>query len=125
MNSIVSISLVEKKYSISLVTESSSCQSRRNSPIVKDEDGSWVDLNLNKTVDLEGNEMWFKGQPNGQYLQNCTFFHMGEGKFLDIDCAEKSCYICAWTNEPLFQLRGLCSNSHTDDLYALLTIILL
>ena len=96
------------------------CGNRRNSPIFKTTHGKWIDINSNKTVDLEGNGMWLKGQPNGQDQENCTAFHVEEGKILDLDCLKHSCYICAWTNEPLFQLRGLCSNSYIDTLYALL-----
>ena len=112
--------MIRFSYIVFLVTNSSTCGSQRHSPIVKAEDGTWVDLNSNKIVDLEESGMWFKGQPNGQDLQNCTVFHVGEGKFTDTDCFKSSCYICAWKNEPLFQLRGLCSNSYIDTLYALL-----
>ena len=64
--------------------------------------------------------MWINGQPNGQDLQNCSAFHIVEGKFMDLECFRPSCFICGWTNEPLFQLRGLSSNSNIDTLYALL-----
>ena len=96
------------------------CGSRRNSPIIKAIDGTWVDLNSNKSVDMEGDDMWLDGQPNGEDLQNCTAFHVSNGKFLDVDCFQPSCYICAWKNEPLFQFRGLCGDSRIDSLYALL-----
>ena len=102
-----------------IVKNIETCGNRRNSPISKGTNGKWIDINSNKTVDLDGNGMWLKGQPNGQDQENCTAFHVEEGKFLDLDCPKHSCFICAWTNEPLFQLRGLCSNSYIDNLYAI------
>ena len=60
--------------------------------------------------------MWRAGQPNGEDLEECLSYETDTGEFVDRACSneEATCYTCVWTKEPLYLLRGLCSNAYID-----------
>ena len=91
------------------------------SPIRRTSNGSWIDQNKNEIINMDN--IWNKGQPDGGDLQQCATFLETSGKFDDSSCSYKSCFICGWNREPLFTLRGLCSNSNLDNQYILRTDI--
>ena len=97
---------------------SSACGLELLAPLKQNSEGSWIDLNSNEIVDLNG--MWFTGQPNGKDIQNCATFFASTGRFIDETCTYKSCSVCAWKNEPAFTLRGLKSCRCIDWYYVLL-----
>ena len=87
-------------------------------PINRAQNGTWIDMNTNKLVDM--NPLWKTGQPNGREFQNCTGYDLQTSKFLDLDCPLKNCFVCFWKDEPLFHLKGLCKDSQIDMSYVLL-----
>ena len=77
---------------------------------------SWVDQNENVLID---NSLWFPGQPNGGEFQKCSMYNKIDGKYYDVSCLWKSCFICSWKYQPLFNLRGLCAMSEIDTQFVL------
>lgn len=77
-------------------------------------DGSWVDLYTNEAVQTDG--MWRSGQPNGEDLEECLSYDAYTGEFVDRACSNEEvlCFTCVWTKEPMYSLRGLCSNANVD-----------
>ena len=63
---------------------------------------------------------WAPGQPTGGDLQECTSYHAHSGQFYYNQCTYKNCFVCSWKTEPLFSLRGLCSDTQIDHQYVLL-----
>ena len=49
---------------------------------------------------------------------NCSL--VKEGLLYDNSCSTKSCFVCAWKNNPVFYLRGLCDNTRVYEKYVLL-----
>ena len=89
-----------------------------NSPIRRSSDGSWFDYSTNQTINLD--EMWHKGQPNGQPIEECLSYSK-TGQFHDTRCeTSDGCFVCVWRHEPTFTLRGLCSETTIDRDYVLL-----
>ena len=87
-------------------------------PINRAQNGTWIDMNTNKLVDM--NPLWKTGQPNGREFQKCAGYELQTSKFFDMDCPVKSCFVCIWEDEPLFHLKGLCKDSQIDNAYVLL-----
>ena len=81
---------------------------------------SWIDQNENITLDTS---LWSPGQPNGGDIQTCSSYKIDSGKYLDISCSTKKCFVCSWKNQPLFTLRGVCANSQIDTHFVLRTEI--
>ena len=77
---------------------------------------SWIDQNENITLDTS---LWSPGQPNGGDIQTCSSYNTNSGKYLDISCLNKKCFVCSWKNQPLFTLRGVCAKSQIDTHFVL------
>ena len=77
---------------------------------------SWIDQIENITLD---SGLWSPGQPNGGDIQTCTSYKINSGKYLDISCWDKKCFVCSWKNQPLFTLRGVCAKSQIDTHFVL------
>ena len=77
---------------------------------------SWVEENENIMLD---NSLWHPGQPNGGNVQKCSTYILSSGKYLDVSCMYKSCFVCSWKYQPLFTLRGLCPMSQIDTQFVL------
>ena len=77
---------------------------------------SWVDENENIMLD---NSLWLPGQPNGGDIQKCSTYQKSSGKYIDVSCLYKSCFVCSWKYHPLFTLRGLCAKSQIETQFVL------
>ena len=77
---------------------------------------SWVEENENIMLD---NSLWEPGQPNGGDVQKCSIYRLSSGKYFDVSCLYKSCFVCSWKYHPLFTLRGLCPMSQIDTQFVL------
>ena len=88
-----------------------------NTPIRRTASGSWIDSCTNQTLNLDG--MWHEGQPNGKDIEECVSY-TAEGLFVDMRCEKLSeCFVCLWRKQPIFTLRGLCSETKIDRDYVL------
>ena len=87
-------------------------------PIRKSTNGSWINQNNNGIVEMD--HLWDSQSPNGGDLEKCTGFNGIDSKYFDTPCKSKTCSICAWKDNPLFTLRGLCSNTQVDEQFVLL-----
>ena len=87
-------------------------------PIRKSSNGSWINQNNNGIVEMD--HLWDSQSPNGGDLEKCTGFNGIDSKYFDTPCKSKTCFICAWKDNPLFTLRGLCSNTQVDEQFVLL-----
>ena len=87
-------------------------------PMRRSANGSWIDQNNNGIVDMS--YLWDSRSPNGGDLKECASFALNEGKYFDHICEHKICFICAWKDTPVFNLRGLCTNTQIDEQYVLL-----
>ena len=87
-------------------------------PIRKSSNGSWINQNNNGIVDME--HLWDSQSPNGGDLEKCTGFNGNTCKYFDYPCQSKTCFLCAWRDNPLFNLRGLCMNTQVGYQYVLL-----
>ena len=105
-------------YSILLVLQSDESQEWILSPIRKVSNGSWIDKNNGKVVDMEG--IWYPGEPNGGDLQDCTTYFTLDSKHSDVHCNDMYPYVCAWKGTTLFTLRGLCARSNVVEQFVLL-----
>ena len=86
-------------------------------PIKRSSNGSWINQNDNKIVDMD--HLWNSHSPYGEDLNKCTGFEK-DSKYYVTHCKSKTCSICAWTDHPVFNLRGLCPNTQVDEQYVLL-----
>ena len=77
-----------------------------------------MDLNTMKLINMQ--PLWKEGQPNGKELQECMQYSWQTGKFYDVECSAQNCFVCRWLGEPLFNLKGLCSDSDIDQSFILL-----
>ena len=77
---------------------------------------SWVDQIGNIMLD---NSLWSPRQPNGGDFQKCSTYKTHSGKYHDVSCLFKSCFVCSWKYQPAFTLRGLCAKSQIDNQYVL------
>ena len=84
----------------------------------KSSNGSWINQNDNEIVDMD--HLWDSRSPNGNDLEKCTGFMANDSKYFDTPCKSKECFICAWKDTPLFNLRGLCTNTQVDEQFVLL-----
>ena len=64
--------------------------------------------------------LWDSRSPNGGGLEKCTGFNGNDCKYFDYHCESKTCFICAWKENPVFNLRGLCTNTQIDEQFVLL-----
>ena len=64
---------------------------------------SWIDQITNKIINMD--KFWDKGQPDGTDLQPCSAYDTASGKYHDVSCSYKSCFVCGWNDEPVFTLR--------------------
>ena len=64
--------------------------------------------------------LWNSHSPYGEDLNKCTGFFAKDCKYYVTHCKSKTCSICAWTDHPVFNLRGLCPNTQVDEQYVLL-----
>ena len=87
-------------------------------PIRKSSNGSWINLNNNKIVDMD--DLWNNRSPYGGDLFDCTGFEANTCKYYTTTCISKTCFICVWKNTPVFTLRGLCTNTQIDKQFVLL-----
>ena len=93
------------------------CGELRVSPIVRNQEGTWIDFNSKDKVDMS--KKWAKFQPNGFDIQECTYYNISDGKFTDITCDNEDCFTCAWDKTPRLHLKGLCQFSEIDSQYYL------
>ena len=87
-------------------------------PIRRSPNESWINQNNNRIVDME--HLWAHREPNGGDLQKCAGFYSNDCKYYDDQCKSKTCFICAWNDAPVFNLRGLCMNTQVGSQYVLL-----
>ena len=87
-------------------------------PIRRSSNESWINQNNNRIVDME--HLWAHREPNGGDLQKCSGFYSNDCKYYDDLCKSKTCFICAWKNAPVFNLRGLCIDTQVGSQYVLL-----
>ena len=91
-------------------------------PIRRSSNGSWINLNNNKVVDMK--DLWNSRSPYGGDLFDCTGFEpnfeANTCKYYSTTCISKICFICVWKNTPVFTLRGLCTNTKIDKQFVLL-----
>ena len=87
-------------------------------PMRKSFNGSWINQNNDRIVDMK--YLWDHREPNGRDLEECTGFIENTCKYYDATCTGKTCFICSWKDAPLFNLRGLCTNTQVDTQFVLL-----
>ena len=80
--------------------------------------GSWIDGNNNRIVDMEN--LWGSRSPYGEDFNECTGFFAKDSKYFVQTCKSKNCIICAWKDAPVFNLRGLCTDTQVGSQYVLL-----
>ena len=97
--------------------QSNDCSELRVSPIIRNNQGLWIDHNTEKEVDLS--EKWAQFQPNGLDLQECTYYNISDGTFSDIKCDNTDCFTCTWSKTPKLLLKGLCEFAEIDHRYYL------
>ena len=97
--------------------QSNDCSELRVSPIIKNNQGHWIDHKTEKEVDLS--EKWAQFQPNGLDLQECTYYNISDGTFSDIKCDNTDCFTCTWSKTPKLLLKGLCEFAEIDHRYYL------
>ena len=74
----------------------------------REKEGEWRDVN---TGDLMGWSNWYRGEPNGGELQQCSNIHVSYGTMADISCARRICPICRVKQRTKLQLAGVCNQS--------------
>ena len=87
-------------------------------PMRRSFNGSWINQNNDRIVDMK--YLWDHREPNGRDLEECTGFIENTCKYYDATCTSKTCFICSWKDTPLFNLRGLCTNTQVDKQFVLL-----
>ena len=87
-------------------------------PIRRSSNGSWINQNDDKIVDMA--HLWNSHSPYGEDLNKCTGFFAKDCKYYVTHCKSKACFICAWKDTPVFNLRGLCPTTKIDEQYVLL-----
>ena len=87
-------------------------------PMKRSSNGSWIDQNKDKIVDMEN--LWDSRSPYGRDLNLCTGFKADDCKYYADTCKSETCFICAWANSPIFTLRGHCKNTHIEREFVLL-----
>ena len=87
-------------------------------PMKRSANGSWIDQNKNRIVDMEN--LWDSRSPYGTDLNLCTGFRANDCKYYADTCKSETCFICAWANTPIFTLRGHCTNTHIEREFVLL-----
>ena len=87
-------------------------------PIRRSSNGSWINQNDDKIVDMD--HLWNSHSPYGEDLNKCTGFFVKDCKYYVTHCKSKACFICAWKDTPVFNLRGLCPATKVDEQYVLL-----
>ena len=80
--------------------------------------GSWINQNDIEKVDME--HLMDSWTPNGGDLKECAAFTPKDCKYYDISCQSKTCFICSWQDNPVFNLRGLCTKTQVDNQFVLL-----
>ena len=86
-------------------------------PIRRSSNGTWINQTNNGIIDME--HLWDSRSPNGGALEKCTGFNGNDCKYFDYPCESKNCFICAWKDNPVFNLRGLCTNTQVNYQYVL------
>ena len=87
-------------------------------PMKRSANGSWIDRNNDRIVDME--DLWDSRSPSGRDLNRCAGFKADDCKYYADTCKSESCFICAWTNTPIFRLRGLCTKTQVEQEFVLL-----
>ena len=87
-------------------------------PMRRSSNGAWIDQSNSEIVDME--HLWDSRSPYGGDLKDCTGYNANDFKYFDMPCKSKACFICAYKDNPVFKLRGLCSNTQVDKQFVLL-----
>ena len=64
--------------------------------------------------------LWGSRSPYGEDFNECTGFFAKDSKYFVQTCKSKNCIICAWKDAPVFNLRGLCTDTQVGSQYVLL-----